>query len=66
MIELKVEGMTCGHCAGAVKRALAAVPGVDEVVEVDPARGVAKVKGAPDVRALIAAVEDEGYGAREA
>lgn len=66
MIDLKIEGMTCGHCAAAVSRALAAVPGVTRVVEVDAARGSARVEGAADTRALIAAVEEEGYSARPA
>ena len=35
MITLKVTGMTCGHCEMAVKKALAAVPGVERVVSVD-------------------------------
>ena len=34
MIELKVEGMTCGHCEQAVRQALAAVPGVRAVLAV--------------------------------
>lgn len=65
MIQLKIEGMTCGHCANAVRRALAAVPGVKDVVEVDVARGVALVEGEADTGALIAAIEEEGYTARE-
>lgn len=66
MIELKIEGMTCGHCEGAVRRALADVPGVAQVLEVDRQRGIARLEGTPDLQALIAAVEDEGYQARKA
>ncbi|MDR2878024.1 MAG: cation transporter [Chromatiales bacterium] len=66
MIELKIEGMTCNHCAAAVSKALAAVPGVSQVVEVDAKRGSAKVEGTANAQALIAAVEDEGYSARPA
>lgn len=65
MTELKIEGMTCGHCVSAVRRALATVAGVEQV-EVDLGRGVAKVQGKAEARALIAAVEEEGYAAREA
>lgn len=63
MIKLKVTGMTCGHCEGAVKKALAGVPGVERVVSVDRARQEAVVDGTPDASALVAAVFDEGYQA---
>lgn len=66
MIELKIEGMTCGHCAAAVSKALAAVPGVSRVVEIDVAGGSAKIEGKVNTQALIAAVKEEGYSARPA
>lgn len=63
MIELKISGMTCGHCVKAVTEALAEVPGVEHVVEVSLERGVARVEGDADSGKLIAAVEEEGYEA---
>lgn len=63
MVELKVEGMTCGHCVGSVKKALEAVGGV-ESVRVSLPEAKAWVEGAPDPEALIAAVSEEGYRAR--
>jgi copper chaperone len=60
MIELKVDGMTCGHCSAAVQRALEAVAGV-VAVRVDREQGRAWVEGNSDVDALIAAVVEEGY-----
>jgi copper chaperone len=66
MIRLKIEGMTCGHCVLAVKEALGAVPGVAGAVEVDLAGGEARVPGTPALEALLAAVADEGFTAREA
>ncbi|MBS1244912.1 MAG: Heavy-metal-associated domain, partial [Deltaproteobacteria bacterium] len=30
-VALAITGMTCGHCVAAVKKALAAMPGVEEV-----------------------------------
>ena len=66
MIKLKVTGMTCGHCEMAVKKALSGVPGVERVVSVDRSRQEAVVDGAPDVGALVAAIEDEGYHAEAA
>ncbi len=62
-IEIKVEGMTCMHCVNAVKKALAAVDGVDTVVEVSLDAGRATVQGNPDKQALIAAVRNAGYSA---
>ena len=66
MIDLKVKGMTCAHCEQAVRKALAAVPGVTRVVDVNRERGVARVEGQPDATALIAAVRQQGYEAEEA
>lgn len=66
MIRLKVTGMTCGHCEAAVRKALAAVPGVTEVLTVDHARAEAVVDGQADVAALVAAVVAEGYQAEAA
>ena len=63
MITLKIEGMTCNHCVGHVKEALAGVPGVQGPVEVSLALGEAKVQGSADPQALVAAVVEEGYTA---
>lgn len=63
MIKLKVTGMTCGHCEMAVRKALSQVPGVEQVIVVDRNREEAVVEGSPDVSALVAAIEEEGYQA---
>ena len=63
MIELKVTGMTCGHCENAVRKALAAVPGVTGVGAVDRNRELAEVEGTAEIGALVAAVVEEGYEA---
>ncbi len=59
---LKVQGMTCGHCVMAVKKALGKVPGVTHV-EVDLPAGKAVVQGGASVEAMIKAVAQAGYGA---
>ncbi len=47
MPEIKVKGMSCAHCAGAVTKALQSLPGVSEV-QVDLAGGrVAYQSAAP-------------------
>lgn len=63
MIELKVVGMTCGHCEMAVRKALAAVPGVTQVIKVDRHSQCVQVEGDADPTALLRAVQSEGYAA---
>ena len=63
MLTLKIQGMTCGHCVMSVKQALSAVPGVLIPVAVSLERGEAILQGDPDVKALLAAVADEGFTA---
>lgn len=65
-LKLEVSGMSCGHCVGAVREALAAVPGV-KVDEVNI--GSAKVtfdETKSTVSDLVDAVSDAGYEATEA
>lgn len=65
MTELKIEGMSCGHCRKAVQEALENVPGASQV-NVDLDTGIAQVGGQAEVASLIAAVEAEGYQASPA
>lgn len=62
MTNLKVEGMTCGHCKMAVKEALEGVEG-SQNVSVDLDAGTATIEGSASLEALIAAVAEEGYKA---
>ena len=62
MTQLAITGMTCAHCQNAVKNALETVEGVQKA-EVDLQRGFARVEGDADAKELVAAVEEEGYGA---
>jgi copper ion binding protein len=61
---LKVEGMHCQHCVGAVNDALSALPGVEKV-KVDLKKGEAKVKHAAEVsvQTLRDAVTAAGFSA---
>jgi len=63
---LTVQGMTCGHCEAAVRKALEAVPGVTAVLEVDRTANRAVVEGDADTAALVAAIKEEGYQASPA
>jgi len=60
MLNLKVSGMTCGHCVSAVSRAVKAVPGAGDVV-VDLRGGAVQVGGTPDPAAVRDAISAEGY-----
>jgi len=63
-IELKVTGMSCGHCEMAVKKALLGVAGVKDA-QADHKAGRAEVEaeGAVDRQALINAIKKAGYEA---
>lgn len=61
---LAIEGMSCGHCARAVERALQALEGVEvERVEVGSAR-LAYDPARVGPEQIAAAVEAEGYTVR--
>jgi len=62
-VTLAITGMTCGHCVAAVKRALAAVPGVREVeVTLSPQRAVVSCDPSKTtVEMLTKASAEEGY-----
>ena len=57
-----VTGMTCGHCASAVRAEISKLPGVTGV-DVDVAAGTVQVTGepVPGEAALREAVEEAGY-----
>jgi Cu2+-exporting ATPase len=59
---MKIEGMMCGHCEAAVKKALEEIPQV-AAAEVSHTEGTAKVtlKENVDAEVLKKAVEDKDY-----
>ena len=60
-LTMNISGMSCGHCVGAVKKALTGVHGVQvEQVEIGSAV-VAYDPSATSVEQITSAVEDEGY-----
>ena len=63
-LELQIGGMTCASCAGRVERALAKLPGVEQVsVNLASERAHLEVLAGTAEGALIAAVEQAGYSA---
>jgi copper chaperone len=65
MIELNVKEMTCGHCVGAVTRAVKSVD-PSAVVQVDLPSGRVRIKGQSAAGELIKALDDAGYPASPA
>lgn len=52
--------MSCNHCRMTVEKAIAAIPGVENVV-VDLSAGSATVEGNFDSSAVVKAVTDSGF-----
>lgn len=62
-ITLAVEGMSCDHCVGAVRKRLMDLPGVKSVdVSLDPGRAVVKGDGI-DAEVMIRELDAIGYQA---
>lgn len=64
MKQYKVTGMSCAACVSRVEKAVRKVPGVTEVA-VSLLTNSMGVEGTADAAAVIAAVENAGYGASE-
>ena len=62
MVELNVEGMSCGHCAGRVSKAIADVDPAAKV-DVDLAAKVVRVTSSAAPEELAQAVTEAGYPA---
>ena len=62
-VTLAITGMTCGHCVAAVRKAIAAVPGVEAVeVTLSPPRAVVACDPSrTTVEMLSKATTEEGY-----
>ena len=59
---MKIEGMMCGHCVMHVQKALAAVPGVEEVaVSLDDKSARVKLNQNVSDDTFKKAVQDAGY-----
>jgi copper chaperone len=56
----QVQGMSCGHCVGAVTHAVKSVDPQAEV-KVDLATGKVDVQSQQDHAAIAKAIEEEGY-----
>lgn len=65
MLKFKVDGMTCGHCAQTVTKAVEALPRVERAV-VDLKAGEVTVQGDADEGAVRQVIEDAGYDVRNA
>lgn len=60
MLRFQVEGMSCGHCAASVTKAVQAVEPKAQV-DVDLAAGSVTVQGSDRRDPIVAAIEEAGY-----
>lgn len=60
MYELKVEGMSCGHCVNAVTKAVQGIDGAAKV-DVDLAQQKVRVDSSANLNDIKSAVEEAGY-----
>jgi copper chaperone len=58
--QLRVPGITCGHCVSAITTSVSRVPGVD-AVDVDLASKTVHVAGSAPLDSVRAAIDDAGY-----
>lgn len=59
-LTLRVEDMTCDHCAGTIKTTIeSGLPGTR--VEADPASKLVSVRGTTDLSSIKALVTEAGY-----
>ena len=65
MLKIEVDGMTCGHCAQTVRKAVEALPRVARA-SVDLRTGEVTIEGAPDREAVVQAVGAAGFDVRAA
>jgi Cu+-exporting ATPase len=65
-IELRISGMHCGGCAGAVRQALTAIPGVESAtIDLEPGKAIVTVvSDRVTAKALVASVKKVGYEAQ--
>lgn len=62
-LELRIEGMTCDHCAQTVKRALESIPGVSADVSFPESKATVTGRTAVSSALLVAAVAEKGFRA---
>ena len=60
MIEFQVNDMTCGHCVGAINKAIADVDAAAKV-EIDLPTHRVRITGAEEQAELEAAIREAGY-----
>jgi copper chaperone len=59
-LALRVEDMTCGHCAGVITKAIeTGLPGAK--VEADPTSKIVLVRGTSDLPKVQSLIADAGY-----
>ncbi len=60
MAIVKIKGMSCQHCVGAVTKTLSELPGISNV-QVDLAKGEARYEGSVDMELVKTAISKIGF-----
>ena len=60
MTIIKIKGMSCQHCVASTRKALEAIPGIDQV-NVDLEKGEASIAGEVDLQAVREAIAAIGF-----
>ena len=60
MLQFTVQDMTCGHCAGAITKAVKAVD-ANATLDIDVERHLVKIKTEVDAGQIDAAIREAGY-----
>ena len=62
-IDIKVKGMTCGHCKMAVEKAVSSIPGVKKAVADLASAKITVEHDNADINSVKNAINDAGYQA---
>jgi copper chaperone len=60
MVQLHVDGMSCGHCIAAVTKAVQALDAAAQL-EIDLSAHSVRVDSSASIKQIVAAIEDAGY-----
>lgn len=60
-VTLKIDGMTCGHCVARVRSALAALPGIGEILVTIGSARVSHDPARIGISQLVEAIAAAGY-----
>lgn len=64
-LTIGIEGMSCGHCAARVRKALESIDGINATVDLAGKKATVNSLDTIDEQAIRAAIRDAGYTVTE-